>query len=281
MKLLGIVILYYPENDIIDNINSYLHVLDELIIWDNTPGGSNTLFPGNSKIKRMGLNENAGIGTALNEAVRYAQDHGFTHLLTMDQDSTFETEDNIQAYIRAIIQSGEKAIFSPNYTLNNKVRLYPEQDKLIEVTATMTSGSIYPIRIFNKTGLFREDFFIDSVDIEFSLRARKCGISTKIVTFVSLNHTLGHKFKLKILWKTYFPHEYSPVRLYYIVRNGILVSKEYPLEHPLKGFLSYWFYRRLFRVLLLEQNKFAKCRALISGYRDGLKGKTGKNMLYK
>ena len=37
MKLLGIVILYYPDDSVVKNIATYLAQLDELMLWDNTP----------------------------------------------------------------------------------------------------------------------------------------------------------------------------------------------------------------------------------------------------
>ena len=37
MKLLGIVILYYPDDAVVKNIATYLAQLDELMLWDNTP----------------------------------------------------------------------------------------------------------------------------------------------------------------------------------------------------------------------------------------------------
>ena len=37
MKVFGVVTLYFPPSEIIENINSYLYGLDGLMIWDNTP----------------------------------------------------------------------------------------------------------------------------------------------------------------------------------------------------------------------------------------------------
>ena len=93
MKLLGIVILYYPDDAVVKNIATYLAQLDELMLWDNTPATDrrdldlDSLGDGRGKIILDGCGENLGIGSALNKAVAYARANGFTHLLTLDQDS--------------------------------------------------------------------------------------------------------------------------------------------------------------------------------------------------
>lgn len=279
MKLLGIVILYYPPKDIMTNINSYIDVLNELIIWDNTPGGCRIDSPGKENIRQMGINENVGIGTALNEAVKYATANGFTHLLTMDQDSGFVDED-CNKYIDIIKQANLQAIFAPNYLIHGQ-KLYEEQISFIETETTMTSGSIYPVNIFDKIGLFREDFFIDAIDIEFCLRAKQNGIPTLIIPAVYLSHQAGYqKKKYKFLWKTFYPNEYSAERSYYIVRNGLVSKKLYPYAEYWKGYLYYWFYKRIFFVILYENHKLSKLKGLIRGYIHGKKEKTGKQPLF-
>jgi rhamnosyltransferase len=279
MKILGITILYYPNEEMAMNIHSYLMAIDKLLIWDNTPGGSNIHFPDNQKIIRRGTNENVGIGKALNEAIVYAGINGFTHLLTMDQDSYFK-DDDCRKYMDIVKEAKQKTIFSPNYLIHGK-EFYPGQDSFIEVETTMTSGTLYPVSIFDEIGVFRDDFFIDAVDTEFSLRAKQNGIPTKIVPAVYLIHAAGYqKKKHKFLWKTFFPNEYSSVRSYYIVRNGIITRSLYPRANYWDDFLYYWFYKRLFFVLLYENNKYAKCKGLIYGYIHGRAGKTGKQTIF-
>jgi rhamnosyltransferase len=283
MKLLAIVTLFYPdENKIEKNINSYLGAVDELLVWNNTPGGRITL-PYNHKIKIIGENENVGLGRPLNKAIEYANANKFTHLLTMDQDSYFEDEDGME-YVDIIRKAKQKAIFSPNYVLHNKAfydRQAYRQDSFIDVETTMTSGTVYPLSVFDEIGIFREDFFIDSIDSEFSLRAGQNGIPTKIIPSAHLIHGAGYqKKKYKFLWKTFFPNEYSPVRSYYIIRNGLLTKRLYPQAKRWKGYFYYWFYKRLFFVLCYEDNKYAKFKGLFLGYLHGKQGKTGRQTIF-
>jgi rhamnosyltransferase len=283
MKVLGIVTLYYPDEKIEKNINSYLMVVNELLVWDNTPGGSIAKFPNNHKIKIIGEHTNVGLGKPLNKAIEYAKFYKFTHLLTMDQDSYFEDKDCVK-YIDIIEKSKQKTIFAPNYVLHNKAfydRSAYQQDSFIDVETTMTSGTVYPVNMFDEIGIFREDFFIGSIDDEFSLRANQNGIPTKVVPSVHLIHGAGYqKKKYKFLWKTFFPNEYSPIRSYYIIRNGLLTKRLYPKAKYWKGYFYYWFYKRLFFVLCYEDNKYAKFKGLLLGYLHGKLGKTGRQTVF-
>ena len=77
MKTLGIVIFYYPTDEVWKNIASYIDLLDKLIIWNNTPGNQLDLhFPTwEEKIVLMGVGKNLGIGKALNKAILYAKEN--------------------------------------------------------------------------------------------------------------------------------------------------------------------------------------------------------------
>lgn len=281
MKLLGIVILYNPTDSIYNNILSYLPLVDQLIVWYNSPHNDDFLSPlgQKSRIIEMGNGCNVGIGVALNVAIDFARKYEYTHLLTMDQDSYFVRND-FSMYLKAIKESNIRSIFSPNYLLHDKALYTSIDDGFIEVETTMTSGSVYPVEVFSKIGLFRDDFFIDAIDTEFSLRAKKSGITTRVMPQVCLVHGAGYqKTKHKFLWKTFFPNEYSPVRSYYIVRNGIITKRLYPWANW-KGFLYYWFYKRLFFVICYEDNKFAKIKGLLYGFYHGMIGKTGEQTIF-
>ena len=66
MKLLGIVILYYPDDSVVKNIATYLAQLDELMLWDNTPATDrrdldlDSLGDGRGKIILDGCGEKGG-----------------------------------------------------------------------------------------------------------------------------------------------------------------------------------------------------------------------------
>ncbi|WP_303208039.1 glycosyl transferase family 2 [Bacteroides oleiciplenus] len=285
MKLLGIVILYYPDDEVVKNIATYLPFLDCLMLWENTPAPYSKrldltpLGDDRKNILTEGKGINVGIGYALNKAVAYARENGFTHLLTLDQDSYFSSHD-CGRYLQAIRNYGEdkSAIFSTNYFIKSQqTSMYPQAASVDEVSSAMTSGSIYPLALFDSVGEFMERLFVWGVDCEFCWRARGKGISTLCFKDILLVHDLGYqKKKRRLLGKEVFPNEYGPARSYYNVRNGILLHRLYPKELNLKSHLRYHFFKRIVFILLYEKEKSAKLKALFCGYYDGLRGKTGE-----
>lgn len=145
MRLLAVVVLYHPGKDLTGNINSYLPQVDRLLLWDNTPGGGKEQLPLSGvthpeRLEYRGCGRNVGIGTALNDAVAYAREHGYTHLLTLDQDSYF-LPGAFPDYMAAIRSYGEekRVIFSVNYFIKSQqAPLYPVADRVDEVSSAMT-----------------------------------------------------------------------------------------------------------------------------------------------
>lgn len=163
MRLLAVVVLYHPGKDLTGNINSYLSQVDRLLLWDNTPGGGKEQLPLSGvthpeRLEYRGCGRNVGIGTALNDAVAYAREHGYTHLLTLDQDSYF-LPGAFPDYMAAIRSYGEekRVIFSVNYFIKSQqAPLYPVADRVDEVSSAMTSGTVYPVGLFEELGVFME-----------------------------------------------------------------------------------------------------------------------------
>ena len=97
-KMLGLVTLYNPDpQEAAANILRYIHDVDALIIWDNSPLEVHlkeqvleSLAEETPKIIWHGDGQNRCIAPAINYAWHYAKEHGFELLLLMDQDSLWE-----------------------------------------------------------------------------------------------------------------------------------------------------------------------------------------------
>ena len=167
MRLLAVVVLYHPGKDLAGNIDSYLSQVDKLLLWDNTPGDGQERLPlpdisHPERLEYRGCGRNVGIGAALNDAVAYAREYGYTHLLTLDQDSFF-LQGDFRRYITAIQEYGEnkRIIFSVNYFIKSRQSsLYPVTDTVDEVSSAMTSGTVYPVGLFEELGVFMEELFV-------------------------------------------------------------------------------------------------------------------------
>lgn len=271
MRLLGIVILFHPSREVLENIDSYISGVDTLLVWSNSILSKEFLQDLKTRpVLLLGNQQNEGIGKALNEAVGYALNQDYTHLLTMDQDSSFE-ESAFLTYREEINLNKDSNIgcFTPNHGWNTI------DPKTGTIKSTITSGSVYPVRIFHKTGLFRSDFFIDGIDTEFSLRLRNQGYSIHCVDSVRMNHHLGNSTQFHIGRFKFSSINYPPLRTYYILRNHTLIRKMYKEYREEKGFYKFFVFRRFIQIILLESDKRAKLKAMFWGLIHGYSGKTG------
>lgn len=275
-KILGITILYYPDDKLTANIQSYLEEIDCLIVWENTPDRDNTsLIPISDKIIHMGEGRNVGIGKALNAAVEYGLAHGFDFLLTMDQDSRFP-KNSCRNYIKTILGYNSIAFFSTNYIMDGKQK-YDDNSSLIKIDLSMTSGSVYPILTLKELGLFREDFFIDGIDTEICLRAMLHKIPTFVDTKIKLVHNLGLGVQKSIFGRPYIARNYSKTRLFYIYRNNVILKRLYgrvTIEEIKELFRSKLSFHILFlvyikHVILFENKKLSKLGGIFKGILHG------------
>lgn len=269
IKLLGIVITYFPNvEETKHNIQSYINDVDKLIIWENTPTSDRMkyriLLPEfGDKIIYMSSNENMYIAYPLNQAVKYGRENEFSHLLTMDQDSCFE-EGYFKKYKELVMENSDNcSIFGGNPNFCDQP---VNSNKPRRVGTLITSSSIFKMDIFEKIGLFREDYKIDCVDFEFCYRARQKQIYSYMINSILLHHKFGNLQKTKYGYRI---SNYSPVRLYFIAKNNIKLKKEYPDYINIKETLNRIF-NPFFKIVISESNKWNKIVAICKGIYDGL-----------
>jgi len=231
MKLAGTVILFYPPENIFAHIATYIHEIEVLYIFDNTP--QNTISIPNEikdKCRYLHSGENEGIAKKLNDAMNIAANEGFDYLLTMDQDSFFGSGD-LEKYKRIVsehVHRNNISMFGIRYyDLKNHENLNPSFNKLL-----ITSGAIINLKINKIIGGFNEKLFIDGVDTDYCLQTFAKGYQTLLVNEFSLKHQLGEEKKVMTpLLKSTIRKFHNPTRLYYIVRNHLYLRAKYPTQH--------------------------------------------------
>lgn len=275
MKIIGVVTTYFPDlKKLQANISTYLEQLDELLIWENTPPEKSRVaafFEGQKKIIVCTTGENKGIAKALNTAAQWAIDHDYEYVLTMDQDSSFSPGD-FPKYLDIISQNDQTDIglWTPAYKNTGT-------SELLKKEITMTSGSVIKTSVIQDCGFFLEELFIDLVDSEYCFRIRNKHYWIIQVSPIVLNHQLGYKKVNKLGITTI---NYSALRTYYIVRNWFLVYDRYPHQllatcGPKSKFYKYTLFYRFVKIILFENHKIAKLKALLLGIYHGLSGKSG------
>lgn len=278
-KIAGVVVLYYPDNNIKDNILSYLDDIDKLYVVDNTPNINNKkLLPNSKKIEYISNKENLGIATALNIGAKRAIDNKYHFLLTMDSDSKF-SKNSLSKMINWLKDNKEDNIglISPFHELGiNQVK---SKNKVDYQTVEMTSGNIINLDIYQKIGGYKDWLFIDCVDFDYCFTLINNGYKTARLNNVILDHSLGNIKVDRFLGKNITHSNHSYIRRYYITRNSFYMNMMYKKKFPNECAKIMMEVRRdIVKIILLEKDKYRKLRNMIRGYIDYKKGITG---LYK
>jgi rhamnosyltransferase len=280
MKIAGVVILYNADENIFLRINSYKDRIHKLYLIDNSDQHSDLLSNYASNQKNIeyshdGLNK--GISVRLNEAAKKAIEEEFLWLLTMDQDSYFDST-SLNHYINLIqnfIPQEEIAVFGVEYDERKVVR---EEKNFSFTSLLITSGSVVNLKVWDKLKGFNEKLFIDHVDHEYCFRVIANGYKTIKFNGILLKHTIGNNSlhrSFKSL-KTTLRSLHSPIRLYYMIRNFFYLKKHYEEQFP--GEIKILKKNLLIEIknnLLYNKQRVLVLKYIIIGFIHFKKGKMG------
>ncbi len=235
---------------------------------------------------------NLGVGVGLNFIALAASRDGFERLILFDQDSRAWPGlvsqlsiafDRLTAMRRrpAVIgprliapRDGElssaSASKAPRYRPRRGV---PPDGSLVPVDFVPTSGSLFNLRLLRETGLFRADFFIDVIDLEWCSRAWNRGLSCWLAGDVPMEHTVGTG-SIPLGFGLTMPNQ-KPFRMYTYIRNTLFAFR---LRHmPLRWKLRQAIYLPLQMLGYARHHGFGRhiARPLQSGFWDGLRGRLG------
>jgi rhamnosyltransferase len=274
----AVVILYNPNDEVPENIESYRKELDRLYIIDNSAKEGNVLCTLKTldNVHLLHQGENIGISKALNLALHQAGKEGYEWLVTFDQDTAFERGDFPRFCKDALrLHYDDKRVkqISP---LHNKKHLAKKTGQTFtEKSFCMTSASMIHIPTASQIGGFDEKLFIDEIDHEFSLRLLSCEYRTFEHNTVAVEHRLGTKHH-SLSHVTLYP----PERIYYMVRNYLYLRRKYYTQFPsffrtrdkyLKRFFFYQF--------LHGKTRFHTGLKFLQGITDYLMGNFGRRYL--
>ncbi|MCE3076900.1 glycosyltransferase family 2 protein [Chryseobacterium gwangjuense] len=277
-KVASLIITYNPDERLLNLVETIYHQVGLVIIVDNFSDNTSSVFIHSiqkeyPEVKVIKNNENFGIAKALNQGLEEARNSNIDHVLTFDQDST--PFDNIVSVISEVYDSynnkAEIGAIGVGYVSNhnerfvegNKNQLYFEKDYLI------TSGCMISVDTFFKIGGFREDFFIDNVDIEYSLRLKKNGKRSLITTKPGMIHKAGDPLRKKVLGFTIISSNHSSFRRYFMSRNHVIVTRDYFLTNPyfiLK--LNFFYILSIIKIIVVEKDIKSKLKSSYRGFKD-------------
>ena len=283
MKIAAVVILYNPPPGVINNIKTYCNTVGKLYIMDNTEEGAAIkkelkALPG-TEYFHDGKNE--GLSKRLNEACRFAINEGYNWLLTMDQDSCFE-DNSLSMYFDCVKNFKEREYvglfgISNQRASNSSSGACSFKDD----TGIITSGTLMNLAAFKLTGGFDEALYIDAVDHDYSIRAKRAGYRVIRLLNIFLSHELGtevYRASVKTLFLVKKKKEvHSPLRVYYMYRNMLYLTQKFEKEEPeLVNQLKKDVSSRIKKAIFYGRNTGKIIRYLIKAKNDFKNGKMGK-----
>ena len=276
MKTSATVIWYNPDNENINNIKTYINYVEKIYIIDNSMKNNMKLSSSlnNDKIEYVYNNKNLGIAKALNLACEKAINDGFEWILTMDQDSSFDS-DGIKKYFETFdnMEKENIGIFSPRHILKNDTKEFDESSDFLEVDHVMTSGNLLNLKIWEEIGRFDENLFIDEVDSEICFRIIENGYKVIQLNKIRMFHELGNLEKKNFFTRKISVLNHNHIRKYYIMRNKFYMLKKYK-KYRLR--YIYYILNDFFKVIFYEKDKLRKLKYMFKGITDFMKNKMGE-----
>nr|WP_269446647.1 glycosyltransferase family 2 protein [Ferrovum sp. PN-J185] len=244
-----------------------------------------------SRLDIVFLKENIGLSAAQNVGIKYAKNNNFSHILLMDQDS-LPAENMVKQLVKSWNKLSKKNLYlaavGPNYkdlALDNPVdfvRLkgfgiyrvpYIDGINEVRVDYLIASGSLISLSAIECVGDMRSDLFIDYIDIEWGLRAKRLGWLIYGIFDAKMSHSLGDKV-ISIFGRRIPLHD--PIRNYFAVRNSLVLLKD-------KSLPITWRYPnilklpvRLMLYIIFGDRKVYRLKMILYGIVDAFRFKMGK-----
>lgn len=288
----GVIVTYHPSSaKLMELVGAIRPQLSSLIIVDN---GSSFDFSGLTRqydCEIVELGENFGIAHAQNAGIERARERGTEFVLLLDQDSIPAPDmvaQLVEAYRRLTATGAKVAAVGPSYVdprqgeaaafvyldgLKLRRRERRGAEPMVEADFLIASGCLVPVAVLDEVGVMVDDLFIDYVDIEWGLRARRDGYLSYGVFDARMRHALGDE---RIKFGSRHVPAHGPVRHYYQVRNALWLARLSWISVP-------WRFVLFLRVLqqfaffgLFAQNRLTHLKMMGLGFWHGLCGRMGR-----
>jgi len=228
------------------------------------------------------LGKNHGLAHAQNTGIDHAIMCGAQYILLLDQDSILDVKfvENMKyTYLKYNV-----GILGPSFYDPINKKLYPGTcyrgpfisrsiiSEVTDVTFVIASGSFFSVDVFRKVGNMAEELFVDYIDVEWSLRAKKNGFRVAMTNKALMAHTIGDK-RINIFGRTISVH--SPLRRYYLVRNSFYMLRlsYVPIGYKIRE-IFFNFIRSIISLIISDKKKDTISK-IFQGLNDGFRRKYG------
>jgi rhamnosyltransferase len=163
------------------------------------------------------------------------------------------------------------AVFQPGKYLPKRIYIDDQTEGLFPSLCIISSGSAISAAAYRKLGAFREDYFIEYIDIEYSLRA----VSRKVPVYMNAGVTMRQTTGQIERHGKGFTTNHLAWRRYYGARNAVHCLYTHRATWGLHWVSAVLALHQAVCVLKYEPEKLRKMTAILCGYVDGLFGLLG------
>jgi len=296
LEICAVIVTYFPKVVFLHKLLQRLRgQVSQVVIVDNSSQGysQDAFVDFEAFVIVIHNHRNDGIAMAQNQGISWARKHCFSHVLLLDQDSLpamHMVRELVRVEKRKLSQGISVAAVGANVLdhltrvpepliqikkLWIKKKKCDQKTTCMKVDSLISSGCLIRLDVLSLIGLMDERFFIDLVDVEWSLRSKKKGFNLYVACLAELHHAIGKK--QKIFYRLNIT-KHQPERLYYQFRNYILLAR-YTKISPF-GWFNYHLFRHLLPRLLLFclflNPRGLNAKMIARGLYDGVMGINGK-----
>ncbi len=272
MNSAGIVVLYDPDQEVIENILSWSSEVNYVYLIDNSKTDHKEMFQ-IKNIKYFHMKKNTGLCGGMNYGCKKAINDGADCLVALNQD-TWAAEGEISKLLNVAAGSHGKVLYGTNFkyiyrhrgeqVFSNESAYHHRRESVFWV---IMAGCAFSSAAFTESGGFDEKLFIDHLDIDFCLKLRKKGYKIIRLGDIYIYQEPGSTVKIKIGNRILHISNLSAERRYLTFRNERYLRRKWKddyLEYRLK------LYKHIISIVLFESNKIRKLLSCLKGWNDGL-----------
>src|SRR5579871_3034940 len=190
MKTFGLIfVLYRPTDEYLQNLAKARSLCPNLVAVDNSPVADTGLHVA---LREQGIDvvfncNKGGLAGAYNRGAEILLALNCEVIFLMDQDSEIEPSFFTRMMEACATLGTDTFLMGPKiYEINlkkcmqvfqrgkhipNRIRIDDREEGLFPTLCIISSGSAISAAAYRRLGPFREDYFIEYIDIEYSLRA--------------------------------------------------------------------------------------------------------------
>jgi rhamnosyltransferase len=267
---LASVVLFHPEGDLISRLERVMNQVSHLVVVYNDGSDEQNLSRLDlTRITCISNATNQGLAKALNCALVHALKLDYSWCLLLDQDTLVDNDfvEGLASVYRAYPEPYNIGLLAPNYRSPGGTRIaYPQNAIWQNLETAVTSGSLLHMNAVRRVGFMCEDFFIEGIDIEYSLRLRSRGLQLIASGRPLMTHSAGNTEERLLFGHTILVSNHAPWRCFLQFRNLTWILCHYWSQEPHWRWVTLLsILKRYCIVFLFEQQSLRKAWAMVRG----------------